>query len=46
MPGRAFHIRPGRPMSRHSADVFVSTEGLVYVTDYNAGLNILQYEGI
>jgi hypothetical protein len=33
-------------VTRHSADVFVDAEGLTYVTDYNGGLNILQYEGI
>jgi hypothetical protein len=32
--------------ARHAADVFVASDGLTYVTDYNAGLNILQYEGI
>jgi hypothetical protein len=34
------------PVTRHSADVFVDGEGLTYVTDYDGGLNILQYEGI
>ena len=34
------------PIARHTADVFVDPDGLVYVTDYNSGLNILQYEGI
>jgi hypothetical protein len=34
------------PIARHTADVFVDPEGLAYVTDYNSGLNILQYEGI
>ena len=28
-----------------SADILVTTDGLVYVTDWNAGLNVLQYEG-
>ncbi len=34
------------PAARHTADVFVDINGLVYLTDYNSGLNILQYEGI
>ena len=34
------------PAARHTADIFVDVNGLAYVTDYNAGLNILQYEGI
>jgi hypothetical protein len=37
--------RPGAVKARHSADIFVAEDGLTYVTDYNAGLNILQYEG-
>jgi hypothetical protein len=40
-----FDTRPGRPRVIQSCDVFVDTEGVLYVTDYNAGLHILQYEG-
>jgi hypothetical protein len=32
-------------LAAKSADIYVTTEGLVYVTDWNAGLNVLQYEG-
>jgi hypothetical protein len=48
LPQRTRDTRVGAqlPVTRHSADVFVDTEGLTYVTDYNGGLNILQYEGI
>ena len=28
-----------------SADVFVDASGLIYATDYNAGLFILEYSG-
>jgi len=28
-----------------SCDCFVDAEGVMYVTDSNAGLNILQFEG-
>jgi hypothetical protein len=28
-----------------SADVFVDAQGLVYATDYNAGLEIIEYDG-
>ena len=35
----------GRAKMRHSADLFVSTEGLIYLTDYDAGLYILQWDG-
>jgi hypothetical protein len=32
-------------LAANSADILVTTDGLVYVTDWNAGLNVLQYEG-
>jgi hypothetical protein len=35
----------GRARMRHSADLFVSTDGLIYLTDYDAGLYILQWQG-
>ncbi len=35
----------GRAKMRHTADLFVSKEGLMYVTDYDAGLYILQWKG-
>ncbi|MDP9458985.1 MAG: hypothetical protein M3Q22_01620 [Actinomycetota bacterium] len=44
-PARMFDSRPDRPRVIQSCDVFVDAEGVVYVTDYNAGLCILQYEG-
>jgi hypothetical protein len=37
--------RPNRPRVAHSADVFVDAQGLIYVTDFNAGLHILEYTG-
>lgn len=37
--------RPNRPVVLHSADVFVDRNGLCYVTDFSAGLYIVQYEG-
>jgi hypothetical protein len=37
--------RPGRPQVIQSADVFVDASGLVYATDYNAGLEIIEYGG-
>jgi hypothetical protein len=35
--------RPNRSLVIQSADLFVDAQGLVYVTDYNAGLSILEY---
>jgi hypothetical protein len=37
--------RPNRPVVLHSADVFTDKNGICYVTDYNAGLYILQFNG-
>jgi hypothetical protein len=35
----------GRAKVRHTADLFVAQDGLMYVTDYDAGLYILQWNG-
>ena len=35
----------GRAKIRHTADLFVSQEGLIYATDYDAGLYILEWMG-
>jgi hypothetical protein len=37
--------RPGRPSVIQLADVFADRNGLLYVTDYNAGLHIIEYQG-
>jgi hypothetical protein len=37
--------RPNRARVIQSADVFVDAPGLIYSTDYNAGLFILEYSG-
>jgi hypothetical protein len=44
-PTRMMDPRPNRPQVILSCDVFVDTQGIMYVTDSNAGLNILQFEG-
>jgi hypothetical protein len=44
-PERIVDTRPGRPRVVQSFDVFVDPTGLTYLTDYNAGLYVLQYEG-
>ncbi|MET0764866.1 MAG: hypothetical protein ABWY29_08370 [Blastococcus sp.] len=44
-PARMFDTRPGRPRVIQSCDVFADADGVLYVTDYNAGLYVLQYEG-
>ena len=44
-PARMFDPRPNRPQVIQSCDCFVDAQGVMYVTDSNAGLYILQFEG-
>ena len=44
-PERMMDQRPNRPRVIQSCDIHVDTRGLLYVTDTNAGLYILEYEG-
>jgi len=44
-PARMADHRPNRARVIQSADVFVDAGGLIYSTDYNAGLFILEYSG-
>jgi hypothetical protein len=44
-PARMMDHRPKRDRVIQSADVFVDSDGLIYSTDYNAGLFILEYGG-
>jgi hypothetical protein len=43
-PERPYDTRPDRPRVIQSCDVFVNRDGVMYVTDYNAGLYVLRYE--
>jgi hypothetical protein len=45
MPTHWMEPMRGRAKMRHTADLFVSAEGLIYVTDYDAGLYILEWKG-
>jgi hypothetical protein len=44
-PASMMDRRPNRARVIQSADVFVDANGLIYSTDYNAGLFILEYGG-
>jgi hypothetical protein len=44
-PAKLIDPRPNVALAAKTADLLVTTEGLVYVTDWNAGLHVLQYEG-
>jgi hypothetical protein len=44
-PTQMIDPRPNRPVVLHTADVFVDKNGIVYCTDFNAGLYIAEYSG-
>ncbi len=44
-PAKMVDPRPNRPRVIQSNDCYVGPDGLMYVTDVNAGLTILQYKG-
>jgi hypothetical protein len=44
-PATLADTRPNRARVIQSADVFVDAKGLIYATDYNAGLYILEFGG-
>ena len=45
-PSRLVDHRPNRPFVVDTTDVYVSKDGLVYITDFNAGLYILELDRI
>ena len=44
-PARMMDKRPNRARVIQSADVFVDAAGIVYSTDYNGGLSIVEFDG-
>jgi hypothetical protein len=44
-PRQMIDRRPNRARVIQSADVFVDAEGIIYATDYNAGLTIAEFGG-
>ena len=44
-PAKMMDSRPNRTKVIQSCDIWVSKDGLAYVSDYNAGLYILEYTG-
>ena len=45
-PAALVDPRPNRPLVIQSTDVFVDSDGVMFLTDKNAGLNILQFDGL
>ncbi len=44
-PAKLIDPRPNVALAAKTADCYVTRDGLIYVTDWNAGLHVLQYEG-
>ncbi len=44
-PVRLVDPRPNRSCVLHSADVFVTREGLIFFTDFNTGLHVAEFNG-
>lgn len=44
-PAKLIDPRPNVSLAAKTADVYVATDGLMYVTDWNAGLHVLEYLG-
>ena len=42
---RLLDTRPARHRVIHTCDVYVQPDGLMYITDFNAGLYILRRKG-
>ncbi len=45
-PAKMMDPRPNRSQVIQSCDCYVDKNGVMYLTDPNAGLNILQFEGL
>ena len=45
VPKRLIDPRPNIALAAKTADIYVAADGLMYVSDWNAGLHVLQYEG-
>ncbi len=44
-PQRLIDPRPNVALAAKTCDVYVTTDGLMYVSDWNGGMHVLQYEG-
>jgi hypothetical protein len=45
VPARLVDPRPNVALAAKTADVYVTTDGLMFVSDWNAGMHVLQFEG-
>lgn len=45
VPKKLVDTRPGVSLAAQSCDAYVQKNGVVYVTDWNAGMHVLEYKG-
>jgi hypothetical protein len=45
VPNKLIDPRPNVALAAQTCDAFVSAEGIVYLSDWNAGLHVLEYAG-
>jgi hypothetical protein len=45
VPQKLIDPRPNVGLAAKTCDVFATTDGLMYVTDWNDGMHVLRYEG-
>jgi hypothetical protein len=45
VPGKLIDPRPNQAVAAMSCDAYVSKDGIIYLSDWNAGLNVLEYKG-
>jgi hypothetical protein len=45
VPQKLIDPRPNVGLAAKTCDVYVTTDGLMYVSDWNGGMHVLQYEG-
>ena len=44
-PAKLIDPRPNVALAAKTADVYVTRDGVIYTSDWNAGLHVLEYEG-
>ncbi|TMH53887.1 MAG: hypothetical protein E6H53_19115, partial [Betaproteobacteria bacterium] len=45
IPAKLIDPRPNIALDAKTADLFVTAEGLMFVSDWNAGMHVLEYKG-
>jgi hypothetical protein len=45
MPKKMIDPRPNVTLAAKTCDAYVATDGLMYVSDWNAGMHVLEYQG-